>query len=101
MHDIGEIEDPYSYVIVENGLFVPSGRTINEIIDGVTVSDRKTERKDLIFLAQRIKQLIPSREILREIIDKTWMEATESSNVPSTSLADKIIDSVVNLNTNK
>lgn len=36
-----------------------------------------------------------SRSILRKIVDESWRAATESSQVPSTKWADKIIDKVL------
>jgi len=38
------------------------------------------------------EQPTPQRELLRRLVDETWNEATESSAVPSTEWADRIIE---------
>lgn len=66
------------------------------LYDYIGQRDREMRKRAQTTLNLRdIIKVAPDREFLRRIVDAAWSRAMESEQVPCTSVADKIIDSVL------
>lgn len=61
---------------MNKNLILPSGRTLSDVVTGVTVNDRTTERSDAVFMAKLLREAQEQGEEYKprsaqEIVDQT------------------------------
>lgn len=88
-------------VQLKEKLILPSGRTLSDVVTGVTVQDRTTERSDAVFMAARLREMYEqleaaqaklSRQILEDYLELTAMQSQRDHQQDlAVSCADELI----------